>query len=137
MCAVDDCEPWVVKRETTPIARREYRCGECGRWIRIGEKYHKVVGLDAYGQSQTPVKWDTYRTCRHCIALGEWMNVVCGGWPIRGLRAELVEHWYDGYRSVPFGRLIVAQKHRWHDGRDPIPSGVSELAKAMLQKAVA
>jgi hypothetical protein len=137
MCAVDDCEPWVVHRESRPVARKTYGCYECGRSIAVGERYHKIVGLSQWGQDQTPMNWDTVRTCRHCDSASEWMSVVCGGYPLGALWQELHEHWVDGYRSVAFARLIVGVRRRWHDGRDPVPAGVSELANEMLRKAVA
>lgn len=137
MCAVDDCVPWVVARTSRPTARKGYRCYECRRPILAGERYHKLVALSQWGQEAIPVAWDTVRTCPHCIAASEWMSVVCGGYPLGQLLEELHEHWSEGYRSVAFGRLIVGVRRRWHDGRDPIPVGVSELASAMLRKAVA
>lgn len=35
-----------------------------------------------------------------------------------------------------FGRLIACMRLRWHDGADPVPTGMVELAEQMLAKAV-
>ncbi len=61
------------------------------------------------------------------------------GYPPTMLREELTEHWHEGFRSVAFGRLIVGQRRRWHDGRDPVPDGavVAELARQMMRSQVA
>lgn len=130
MCAVDDCVPWTVRTETTPRALKDYRCVECPRTIRKGERHHKLVGL-------SDGEWHTSRTCNHCMALSSFMNVMCGGYPIGQLRAELVEHWREGYVSIPLGRLIACMRLGWHDGTDPVPTGVGAMAHEMLGKAVA
>lgn len=130
MCAVDDCEPWTVVNHTRPKARKEYSCVECGRPIRIGETYAKCVGMcDGY--------WSTSRTCLHCRAMGAFMNEMCGGYPISQLREELEEHWREGYASIPFGRLIVQMRLKWHDGADPVPEATGLMAKQLMQAAVA
>lgn len=130
MCAVDDAEPWTVSREETPRARKQWRCGECGRGILPGERYHLLVGLSGG-------IWHKHRWCAHCNAAGIWLAIACGGYPTGMLREELIEHWNEGYRSLPFARLIAGQRRGWHEGRDPIPTGVSELAQAMLREQVA
>lgn len=126
MCSVNDCEPWEVSRGSYQRARRAYRCEECGRWIHLGERYHKLVGL-------LDGRWSTTRTCRHCEALGDVMNVLCGGYPLRGLYDELTEHWRDGYRSVRLGRWIVGMKRGWRDGADEVPAGCAEHAGELLR----
>lgn len=132
MCAIDDCDPWKVRTETEPRALKDYICAECRRTIRKGERHHKLVGV-LYGSGE----WETYRTCAHCIALSSFMNVMCGGWVIQDLLSELVEHWREGYASIPLGRLIACMRLRWHDGTDPIPNDVGAMAHAMLGRAVA
>ncbi len=122
MCAVDDCEPWDVFRKEKRTARKQHRCHECYRLITPGESYTYLTGLiDGH--------WHTNRCCEHCEAAGVWLEVVCGGFPIGMLREELTEHWEEGFRSIAFGRLIVGQRRGWREGRDEIPSGVSEMAK--------
>lgn len=130
MCAVEDCEPWTVHNQTLPVARKEYCCGECGRTIKPGEKYCKDVGL-------CDGRWSTNRTCLHCQAMGSWMNVMCQGYPLGWLYSELVEHFREGYSSVQFGRLIIQMRQKWHDGADPVPTGMAAMAQEMLRKSVA
>jgi hypothetical protein len=133
MCAVEDCEPWAVCREEWPAARKEHRCNECRRTIRSGEKYRKITGIISYPNS----KWENHRICEHCDAMSAWMTVMCGGWPLDDLYGELVEHWREGYASIPFGRLIACMRLKWHDGNDPVPEGMGAVAKSMLDAAVA
>jgi hypothetical protein len=130
MCAIDDCDMATVWTESWRVARKPWTCEECARTISAGESYRYVSALfDGH--------WGSYRRCAHCMAAGAWMGEVCGGYPIGMLREELTEHWHEGYRSVPFARLIVGQKRQWHDGRDPIPTGVVEMATKMLREQVA
>lgn len=132
MCAIDDAEYWKVSRTEMRTARKLWSCEECGRRIVPGERYQFLTGcLDSH--------WSVHRTCLHCTAAGEWLNEVCGGYPISMLREELIEHWNEGFRSIAYGRLVVAQKLRWHDGRDPVPdsAAVAELAKQMMRAQVA
>jgi hypothetical protein len=130
MCAVDDCEPWDVYNDSHPVARTQHQCCECYRTVQPGEKYWLIKGLADH-------RWATYKLCRHCESLGNFMMVLCDGWPFTSLYAELVDHWREGYASIALGRLIVAMRRKWHDGKDPVPTGVSELAKSMMQRAVA
>lgn len=130
MCAIDDCEPWTFYATATPVARKEYRCCECRRIIRVGDKHHKLTGL-------CDDTWSTSRTCNHCMAMTDLMNEMCGGYPVTRLFEELVEHWREGYASIRFGRLIAQMRHQWHDGRDPIPEGTRELAESLMTAAAA
>jgi hypothetical protein len=131
MCRVELCEPWRVHRQETRTARAQYRCVECGRAIRRGEAYICVTGL-GYDAG----RWATFRTCRHCDALADWLRAVCGGYVYRELHEELEEHWHEGYRSIALGRLIAAMRHRWREGQSPVPEGVTTLAKTMMQDKV-
>jgi hypothetical protein len=130
MCRVEYAEPWECYRQQIRRARWAWICCECRRTIASGEEYVHVTGRS--GDS-----WREYRWCRHCEAAAAWMVEVCGGHMIEELLEELVEHWEEGFRSIPFGRLIVAMKRRWHGGADPVPTGVRELAQEMLARQVA
>jgi len=130
MCAVEDCPPWDVYNETNPTAVLEHGCTECGRTIRGGEQYRRVEGkCDGY--------WNTHKICAHCDAASAWMMTVCNGWVFDNLHTELLEHWRDGYQSAGMFRLIIGIRRRWHDGRDRVPTGVSDLARSMMTKQVA
>jgi hypothetical protein len=131
MCAIDDCERSEVWLEDQVRARKPWSCQECWRCIPPGERYTRIKSLyDGF--------WSTIRRCRHCTVAGEWMNEVCGGYVTEGLLEELIDHWWEGYVSVPFGRLIVGVKRKWHDGADPLPdkAAVIELANTMMRAKV-
>lgn len=132
MCAIDSCDPATLWSEKWRTARKPHRCEECDRIIAVSERYRFVSAL-------TDGHWSDYRTCAHCAVAGRWLDEVCGGYPSMMLREELFEHWHEGFRSIPFGRLAVGQKLRWHDGRDPVPDGaaVAELARQMMRAQVA
>jgi len=129
MCAVDECEPWAVVRSEQPTARKEYRCGECLRTIRRGERYDYTVGR-LVGE----ICWETHRTCAHCRAAAGWLEVMCGGWPLGGLCVELRDHWRDGYASSVLGRLAAGVRLGWCDGRTPVPEHAAEDARRQLGK---
>ncbi|MCW2904231.1 MAG: hypothetical protein JWO67_6496 [Streptosporangiaceae bacterium] len=129
MCRVEDAEPATLWDEQQRIAAKAHLCSECGRAIQIGERYRHISSL-------TDGHWSRDRMCAHCMAAGDWLVATCGGYLLTEIYEELVEHWDEGYRSVPFARLIVGMRRKWHDGRDPIPTGMRDLATSMMQKAV-
>lgn len=130
MCAIDDAEQPEFWHDEWRTAAKDHACGECRRRIRRGERHHFVSSL-------YDGRWSSWRTCEHCIHAATWINSVCGGYLLGGLLEELVEHWHEGFRSVGFGRLIVGVQRQWHDGRDEVPTGVAELATAMMREQVA
>lgn len=69
-------------REETPVARKAYKCCECGEEIKPGQKYHKAVGV---WNSQ----FQTWRTCWPCNAI---RNEHC---PHGYVFGELVERLWD------------------------------------------
>jgi len=127
MCAVEECEPWAVVRSDQPTARKEYRCGECPRTIRPGERYDYTVGR-LVGEA----RWETHRTCAHCRAAAGWLEVMCGGWPLGGLCVELRDHWREGWASPVLGRLAAGVRLGWCDGRTPIPARAADDARRQL-----
>lgn len=129
MCAIEDCESWEVVTVESRRARREHVCTECRRIIRAGETYRYVGGL-TYGG------WSSDKTCQHCEAMAGFMHVMCNGYPIGRLHEELVEHFRDGYASIPLGRLIACMRLKWHDGADPVPEHAGNLARDLMRKAV-
>lgn len=130
MCAVEDAEPWDFCHGETRTARKPHRCVECGRGITPGERYEHFTGV-MDGQ------WSKWRWCQHCEAVAAWMRTVCGGYLIGDLRDEMREHWHEGFVEVAFGRLIAGIRWQWHGGRDPVPTGVGDLARRMMQGQVA
>ena len=61
----DDYEPPEFFDETTPRARKRYRCCECQTHIPIGDRYTKSTG-----------KWDgsvsSFKSCMPCGRLRTW-----------------------------------------------------------------
>lgn len=64
-CSCDyDGEAPSVYRESFPIARKAYKCCECGTLIRPGQKHQVFTGLwDGV--------WQTFRTCLPCYNIRE------------------------------------------------------------------
>lgn len=86
-------------REEEPTAKEEYRCCECGKEIKIGEKYSYSVGLwrDLARNKQLYV----CRTCLECEKdwkeiLGVfYKNRVDGACRVRGLLKEAFQDAFD------------------------------------------
>lgn len=70
-----DYDPATIYTATTPKARKEHRCDECGCKISIGQKYENVFGLwEGYAS--------TFKTCEGCYDLRVWVtnNIPCFCW---------------------------------------------------------
>lgn len=130
MCAVDFADPADLWNHETRTARKPHPCSDCARTIEPGERYmHHTWLYDG--------RWDRAKQCRHCVALGDWMEVLCGGYLVGGLMEELTEHWDEGYRSFAVGRWMIHMRRRWRDGADPVPEGVGEAARLVMAAQVA
>lgn len=83
MCNIGDAVGPTLCNESTPVARKQHVCCECGCTIDPGEKYHRVEGL-----------WDgsfqTFKTCEFCAQVR--------------VRADNEVNEY-GYHGVPFTEL--------------------------------
>ncbi len=55
--------------ESFPVAKKEYKCCECGEPIKPGQKHHAATGF-------WEGDWLTYRTCMTCYRIRE---DYCGG----------------------------------------------------------
>lgn len=129
MCRADDIERATIWDENERTAAVEHKCCECYRIIRVGERYRDLRTLHEG-------RWSRDRTCRHCLAASGWLVAMCGAYVLREVYEELEEHWNEGYKSVPFARLIAGMRRKWHGGRDPVPTGMREMAESMMQRAV-
>src|SRR3990167_10996312 len=73
-CYCDDDPPefWSSKIKT---ARKQHRCGECGKPIKPGDKYEAVAAVQA-GDFYAP------KTCEPCHDLRQWVanNLPCFCW---------------------------------------------------------
>ena len=127
MCRADGDSAPEFFTDATPTARKEHKCGECGRTIHPGEIYERFSG-----------KWDgwmgAFKTCAHCVAARWWLHIACGGWLFGEVRDELVEHWWesDSLRSITLGRLIAGMRRKWNDGKAEIPD--PDLVAASIPK---
>lgn len=129
MCMIDDADGWTVFHASEPVARIEHRCGDCGRTIVPGERYHRGEGLyEDY--------WSTNKVCGHCNAASKWLLAVCHGYLYGGIIEDLVEHWDESWevRSLDFGRLIVLAHARWRRHGELVPV---ETVEKLSRRAVA
>lgn len=111
MCMVGDDDYWEFYDEFNPKARKEHICGECGRTIAKGEKYHTQGGLH-----EGFFIW--HKTCAHCTAASEWLVEVCEGYIFGAREEDLTEHviGHEKYlRTRPLTRLVRWMRADWHD----------------------
>lgn len=59
---VDDYDGPELLEEDIRKARKQHKCYECGRVIKIGEEYERTRGL-------WEGDWSTYKTCQDCKSL--------------------------------------------------------------------
>lgn len=81
-----DYDPPTVWRQSTPVARKEHKCSECGRPIDPGHQYEHVFGV-------WDGRADTFKTCARCFAMREWVkaHVPCLCWAHGNMREEVIE----------------------------------------------
>jgi hypothetical protein len=115
MCNTDYDHPDIYN-EKLLIARKDHKCSECSRVILKGEQYKKVDGL-------WQKRWETYKTCAHCLVLQDWLIAQCGGFLHQGLKDEIGEHAYD-YGSMVLARGLISMRRKWKkfksDGLMPV-----------------
>lgn len=94
-CSCEDYDSLpTISREEFPVARKVYKCCECGEDIQPGQKYHMVTGLWEDG-------WNTYRTCMVCYRIRE--RYCPYGYFFEALVETLSECLGFDYRQVPEG----------------------------------
>jgi len=94
-CAGDETE---IYRDKICVARRNYRCCECGEVVRAGDK-HESVWLLCDG------KWEGYRTCLPCFRV---RSEFCpNGWCLGGLREQLQDCINLDYLAIPTENLDI------------------------------
>jgi hypothetical protein len=106
---IDDAESVRFYRCSTPKAKKIHKCNECRRMIQPGETYQYSVGC-----------WDdfrVYKTCSHCLVAVRWLNKHCGGSVHTGVKADLQEHWDEGYREDNLQKLIMGMNRGWKSFR--------------------
>lgn len=110
MCMADDADRVTLLSSSEPKARKEYRCGECSRTIKVGETYQS----DRYIFDGD---FSVHRTCLQCMVCRKWLQKECRGWLYGGIYEDLSEHFHAaGYPAVikwGIGRLLIGMQKRW------------------------
>lgn len=107
-----DYDPAEFYSASTPTARKEHRCDECGHAISPGEAYERVGA-----------KWEgsvtVFKTCSRCIALRDHLkaHAPCFCWAHGNLLDDAITEWqhleHDAAGSglaFELGRMAVAIK---------------------------
>jgi hypothetical protein len=113
MCMIDTCDPvdWYDSRIVAK-SRKEHRCVECHRTIRVGESYE-------YNVNKFMGDITVNKTCAHCIEARKWLEAECGGFVWRGVKEDLYDHWceeryqYDDTKTIGLIKLIVGMRRKW------------------------
>ena len=136
MCQIDWADGcWVSFGGADRRARKEHRCGDCGRVIQPGETYRVSKGLsDSYFME--------FKECQQCQAASQWLIAVCRGYLFRGIGEELQEHWDEEWqlRCLGLGKLVIGWGRDWK-GISPlqvdswVKSAVAHANRAMAVAA--
>jgi len=99
----DYCRVELLRR-SEPVARKEHRCTECGRKIRVGEKYIREATI-CEGDIDDEV------SCSDCESL---QSLVCGR-IYRGLREAIFEEvrWCGIEPTAPAIRALTPAAREW------------------------
>jgi hypothetical protein len=98
---VDDYESPTFHQTKFPYARKEHKCGECGRTILKGEKYEYVSSMyDGY--------FGKYKTCLDCISVRK--AFFCHGYLYEGVWEMLAEHICDLRGEISSDCLVPLTK---------------------------
>lgn len=104
MCDVD-YDPPSFTHTTSLKARKIHKCIECGRQIEPKEIYEKTV--DVWDS-----RFDTFKTCVHCVAARQWLLDKCGGFYYGGVHEDLFEHARE-YNMMKLYRYCIAMTNKW------------------------
>lgn len=107
MCMVEDSDGrTTVLGEAQRKARKEHRCSECARVIRLGETY-----LDERLTFDGTAK--TVKTCAHCQVARDWLGAECGGWLYTAVEEDITEHAQSGVYGMDIARIAVGMRRKW------------------------
>jgi len=91
-CSIDIDYSGELVHESFPIARKKYKCCECGEVIEPGQKYNRYTG-----------KWEnefsTFNTCMGCYRIR--MQYCYYGWVFGELADQIADCLSFDYRYVP------------------------------------
>jgi hypothetical protein len=98
---------------SSPVARKDHRCVDCGRVIPKGVEHAKISYTDM-GKM-----WDS-RICNQCGILHQLMDLEFGGDDGCGIAwGELRETWFDHYNDLPV-EVLALSPARWVAARRKI-----------------
>lgn len=98
-----DYDPVTLLGSAERTARKEHRCGECGRQILRGETYK----VDTYVFEGS---FESHKICRHCLDVRHYFDLTRRGWAYGMLLEDL------GYMDLDStgGQLLEGMKVKWH-----------------------
>ena len=106
MCMIDGADGHChVLKSQHYKARKEHRCSECSRMIRVGELY-------LYEATLFDGSFDHHKTCAHRQVSRGWLSANCGGWVYGSVEEDIVEHAHD-YRRKDLIRLKWGMARLW------------------------
>lgn len=115
MCAAADADPWdFFQSKIVKKSRKQHKCCECGRTIKVGESYEKSIGKYDYEK-----RFWAFKTCIDCVdGPCAWLKKECGGYLFEGVYEDLMDHWENNWtiRPLSLGRLIVSMRRKWGSG---------------------
>ncbi len=119
MCMMDEGPGMQLTQDNMRRARKDHRCGECGRAIQKGEIYRNISGL-----------WEgefvSEKTCGHCAIGQNLLSRECDGFVFHAVAEDLHEHIRE---VLPWSRLAarlyIGMRRKWKsfrgEGLLPIP----------------
>jgi len=117
MCMIEDADGYNEwSGESSHVARKTHKCGECHRQIEPGERYY-VMKWKYDGQ------FDTSNICAHCRVAGTWLEENCSGFLVCMIEDDIAEHVTE-YRGrskcvARLKRLKVGMERHWKIKRGP------------------
>lgn len=86
-CDVETAESW---RESTPRAKRDYHCDECGGTICAGESYSRIDAV------MRGIGWESWKAHTLCRRLADEMQADCD-----------VQAWGVLYEIIGYGEVEI------------------------------
>lgn len=111
MCMADSADPCEVFETCWYTARKQHRCGECGRTIEPRERYEKTFVVFEGDAS-------SHKTCGHCVEARRWLLRECHGYVVGEVETDLREHWEEArhvkaYLTRELARIVYGLRVQW------------------------
>ncbi len=118
MCMIDGCDEFYRHySERRRKARTKHRCSECGRTIQPKEIYSYVSAIGD--------RWDTWKTCAHCLVAQLWLQRNCGGFMHASVFEDLQEH-LEIFPALAV--LTTGIETKWIANKEPEQQGNYQLS---------